>query len=847
VSPLRRRFGAAFVALAFALAWVPPAAARAAGADDQTQANELIQHGCSAQPAPSASPLAVAQVTGTPEPVGPAPESSASPTPAPYVGVPRAPGGPQELVPAPATPAPGSATPPPLISPTPLPNGSGPPVFIYTQTAPPSSTPIPNVTPSSGPIVPPVASPSPSPPPGAEELPPNTYAILGDKLSGTNKPGEPFDLDGHVNIFYADGVLGGDHAHYDGQRYIDITGHTFVRNRAGDTTLYADAVRFDTSTQKATLIHGRGESTNGVEHGKIHFAGSQMVTDRDGVTHIDHSFLTTCENPRAGYHIESKTLDIYPGDKAVGRANVVYLGALAVLYLPILVISLAEQQQGTRKQPGFLPLVGYDAVEGFYIKARIGFSPSDYYYGYYRIEEYTRIGLGLGYVGTIRRKDGRRQTDINFFTQKNKQDGSQSSNFQLTDQEAFSRTTRGQFGINYTGDYGPLVNLPPQYDITAAVDHGTPKGDTQNYSFQRQTSGTESSTNDYGFTDHHVFSQNFTNDTTISYTTSESQGFGTQDTLHFETLTHYSSSSYDYDLTYDHYDANSTSYNVEKEPELEIRPHNPLFPHETLVPITAQYLIGIYEDPTVPLQTSRGQVQLQLGPALAHFLDSDFSAQVTVQQDAYGTGDLKANITQQATLTTPIWGHILNTISYDETHANGPLAEPFKVLDVLGDATKQANDVLRLYNDDIYSVSLTATTFFNREAQAVGYEVTLRPSPRSTLELGGDFTPGPGSGFDRTNVQIATPFGYASDLQFAAYIDWKNHGRLEDKNIYYRHVIGDCYEIRIAYNEDTKQVTATVDLLAFPSAQANFGIGQSSLSSIIPQSFSTTSFTTGGQ
>ena len=79
---------------------------------------------------------------------------------------------------------------------------------------------------------------------------------------------------------------------------------------------------------------------------------------------------------------------------------------------------------GTRRNPGFVPIVGYSQAEGFWIKARIGFSPSDYYYGYYRVEEYTRIGLGLGYVATLRRKDGRRQTDINFYRLKNKIDGS---------------------------------------------------------------------------------------------------------------------------------------------------------------------------------------------------------------------------------------------------------------------------------------------------------------------------------------------------------------------------------------------------------------------------------------
>jgi hypothetical protein len=135
------------------------------------------------------------------------------------------------------------------------------------------------------------------------------------------------------------------------------------------------------------------------------------------------------------------------------------------------------------------------------------------------------------------------------------------------------------------------------------------------------------------------------------------------------------------------------------------------------------------------------------------------------------------------------------------------------------------------------------TTFFNRQAQAVGYQLTSRPSPRSTITIGGNFNPGPGNGFDQTNVQFSTPFGYESDLQFATFINWKARGRLVSKNIYYRHVIGECYEIRLAYNEDLKQFTGTVDILAFPSHALNFGLGSTTLSSIIPQSFTSTAFT----
>src|SRR6202042_1674904 len=127
-------------------------------------------------------------------------------------------------------------TPPPLPSPSPSPSAAstGP---VYLVPAPsPSPSPTPTQPPTPGPIVAGVrASPTPSaaPSPG-ETLGPNDYAILGDTLTGNRTPGQPFDLDGHVNVIYADGIIVGDHAHYDGTRYIDITGNTFIQNREGD-------------------------------------------------------------------------------------------------------------------------------------------------------------------------------------------------------------------------------------------------------------------------------------------------------------------------------------------------------------------------------------------------------------------------------------------------------------------------------------------------------------------------------------------------------------------------------------------------------------------------------------
>jgi len=152
--------------------------------------------------------------------------------------------------------------------------------------------------------------------------------------------------------------------------------------------------------------------------------------------------------------------------------------------------------------------------------------------------------------------------------------------------------------------------------------------------------------------------------------------------------------------------------------------------------------------------------------------------------------------------------------------------------------------VLRIFNNGVYTASLTDSTYFNRQAQDLGYQITMQPSPHSVLLLGGDFQPGPGQGFDRTNVQLATPFGRDSDLQISTFVDWRNHARFEDKDIYYRHIVGNCYELQIDYNQDLKQISLSVSLLAFPSTPLNFGVGQApSLTGIVPQSFSSSTFT----
>jgi len=829
------------VAVIVAIAMIATSFAPAGAADLPTGTNaealNLLQSKCT-----------LAQAAQSPAPQSPAPDTSASPaastsptpSPVPTQGAPSSAfQGPATLV-APPLPTASAFTPPPLPTPTPSVRTTSGPIYIQRQTPAPS----PGVT---GPTPIPTATPHPQ-----QTLGPGQYIVLSNTISGVNQPGQPADLDGNVNVFYADGLLVGDHAHYDGDQYIDITGHPYVRNRADDSIIYADSIRFDTYNSRAILVNGRGATTQGVDRGKFHFTAKTLRTEGSGVIHGDRASFSTCENPRGGYHVESKTLDITPGDKAIARNNVLFLGGVAVLYLPILIISLAESEPGTRRNTGVVPLIGYSQSQGFYVIAKIGFGATDYYYGYYRVEEFTKLGIGLGYVAFFRRKDGKRSVDVNFYHFQSHATDVQptGTNLQVTDSEVFTKSLRGAFGLTYTGSYAPDVTIPNTLTLNGSINHQTSK-DSQSYTFNHTTTTNGDSSLNLGFTDQRTLSPNLTQGLNLSLTDNENSAAGIDSSvqsIHINTVTDLKGPGEDFDLTYDRTDS-PTPIGIDKEPELLIRPRGQLFPNFSLIPITGTFAIGNYsEEQSVAapnandlsatgyqiFSTQRGQAAITFGPEVAHFLGSDLNASVIATQDAYATGDLKAQIQQNASFTTPLGDHIINAITYTEQNTNGPSAEPFQSFDVLSGNSNQASDLIRIFNGSAYNLTLASDTLFKRDAQPVTYQLAFMPTYKTAVMVGGSYVPGPGNGFESSTVQISTPVGYESDIQFSTNIDWKTRGRLNDKNIYFRKVIGECYEVDVAYNQDLRQVTLAVQLLAFPTQRLNFGLGQSG--SIVPGS-----------
>jgi len=836
----RKRAIAAVTALAAFCVWAVPIGAPAADDDQQEQLALSLLNGqsCAQRYADDSASgaAAVAQTTPTPQ-TSPTPATSPSPFSTP--GLPGAPGGvgngtytlnPQQR------PRPGQSpavTPPPIPTATPNPTPSTEPIFLVRggETPPP---------------IPPAgqATPEPTPEPtGAPTLAPGFVAVISDKWTGNRERGQPSDAIGNVHIYYGDEEIVGDKAHFDGDRTITITGHPFLINHEHNSVLTGDMIVFDTVVQTAKLTNGKGASDEGVQRGLVHFQASDLHTDPDGKAHGLNPYVTTCENPRGGYHITGKDMDVYPGDKIVIHKAVLWLGLAAVFYLPLLIIPL-RSVTNERARARWFPEVGYDSYEGAWIKIQIPFGKDQFYYGYYIVNYFTKLGLGLGYVGFYSSKKGRRSVSVNVYTINNQQGGGRQTNLALTEQENFSQHLRGNFQLSYQSNYGPLISIPPTESLTEAIVHQTAQT-SQNYSFSHSGTGGQGSSNSFTFSDTRQFNQNLNQTTTYNISDS-SASFGGITSFNnqseFDYLMQYTTAGADYQMEFDKiYSQQATGIN--KIPEFQVRPSD-FFQH-FVIPLSAQLTVGEYSEPSgegepKSLATWRGDANLVAGPLDAKVLGSDFEGTVTVDQYAYGTGDLKAAVEQDLSLTTPVSSHIVNTLTYNEANYNGPALVPFQYLDQQPTQnTKNAQDMLRLFNDDIYAFSLGWTTNFDGFAQPLSYQLTAKPSPRSVVMLAGSFIPGPGQGFETTNLQLSTPFGRDASLQFVTNINWRPSLGLgeffSDKVIYYTRTIGNCYQLMVLYNESQQAINVGLNLLAFPTQTAVFQIG--SPQPVVPTTF----------
>jgi hypothetical protein len=180
--------------------------------------------------------------------------------------------------------------------------------------------------------------------------------------------------------------------------------------------------------------------------------------------------------------------------------------------------------------------------------------------------------LRLGYSAYLGTKNYRRFATVDVETIDDKLTGSRQTNANINETENFSSRLKGQFQAQYESDYGAGVVLPPQLQVNATlVRSGV--GSTETLNFQRTSQGDLSDTFNLGFVDMITISPQLQEALNLTYGQFSAQGSPTTDTLHIQSMTHWTTKAFDATLDYDKTDYSTVSQSYDTIPEVRINPH----------------------------------------------------------------------------------------------------------------------------------------------------------------------------------------------------------------------------------------------------------------------------------
>ncbi len=182
--------------------------------------------------------------------------------------------------------------------------------------------------------------------------------------------------------------------------------------RSGDSLLKADSVEINKTTKEVTVrgdmyldtpqfsVDADGAAYNfsttagafdnvRMFNEPFQIKGRHIDKDADGHILMQDGYLTTCDHDHPHYRMQTRTLDVYPGDKAVARGVTMFLGPVPVMYF-------MKFTQDLKDKPWFTFTPGYKKDLGMFLLTRSRIKVNDNFKTTIRVDGYERMGFGIG-------------------------------------------------------------------------------------------------------------------------------------------------------------------------------------------------------------------------------------------------------------------------------------------------------------------------------------------------------------------------------------------------------------------------------------------------------------------
>ncbi len=224
-------------------------------------------------------------------------------------------------------------------------------------------------------------------------------ALAGTALAFDPKSTQPVELKGDTIEYKSD------------EAKFVVTGNVYLKQ--DNAVLFCDKLEFYRDKKEA---HAEGNVILDTDKGRIwaekvfynfetkkgEFTNARLLADpiygrarsiikvRENYYIVQDGYVTTSDYDIPEYRVRSKRIDVYPGDKAVARSSVMYLGGVPVLYLP------QYTQDLSGKRPHFSVTPGYKKNFGPFIFISYHTVLTDRIETTYHLDYRQAKGLGWG-------------------------------------------------------------------------------------------------------------------------------------------------------------------------------------------------------------------------------------------------------------------------------------------------------------------------------------------------------------------------------------------------------------------------------------------------------------------
>jgi len=152
--------------------------------------------------------------------------------------------------------------------------------------------------------------------------------------------------DGNVSIKKSNVTLFCDH--------LEFYRETKVAVAEGNVVLLRDSGRMEGQKMKFNFDTMKGEFQEATYYSEPFF-GSGESLEKVGENHIRiiKGRMTTCDLDKPHYHFGAKKVDVYPGDKAVGRNVRLVVGKIPIMFIPKFTQDLSAREPAVQYTPGY--------------------------------------------------------------------------------------------------------------------------------------------------------------------------------------------------------------------------------------------------------------------------------------------------------------------------------------------------------------------------------------------------------------------------------------------------------------------------------------------------------------